>query len=103
MPSCAYRANFNTSDGTNGCEEMERGPRGRHFRRSIVIASPSSQLRMSRSDRHFNRMMIMMTCSLGRPSLRFLGGVMLRCVIHKTVTQKKSTMTTAERDEGRKG
>ena len=27
MPSCSYRANFNTSDGTNGCEEMERPPR----------------------------------------------------------------------------
>ena len=27
------------------------GRRGRHFRRTIVISSPSSQLRMSRSDR----------------------------------------------------
>ena len=27
MPSCSSGANFNTSDGTNGCEEMERPTR----------------------------------------------------------------------------
>ena len=55
MPSCAYRANFNTSDGTNGYEEMERPPLPQkycHCQSEFTVMNESFRQTFQQNDDH---------------------------------------------------